>query len=162
VLFPSSLSITNVHDPMLGSRLSSLWQEVRRIQVLNSASAYPATRRVSSQYQLPQYQITSLQATEYTTHNRTTYHLTHCTMAYPSSSRNTNTYQPRESVYYPQQPSFDHLTHLDECVTATVSCAEVLSSGLERLQPGIQDLPRLTKVLSNTHVSGSRSSLSLH
>lgn len=60
---------------------------------------------------------------------------------------------------YPLAPlpgtSFDFLTHLEECIRATERCSSALNSGLTRLQPGVSDLPRLTKILSNKHVRSS-------
>ena len=61
----------------------------------------------------------------------------------------------RESVYPTGAggtTSFDFLNHLEDCVTATEECTATLQAGLDRLEPGIRDLPRLTKVLGNRHV----------
>jgi len=62
----------------------------------------------------------------------------------------------RTSTYpLPPTTSFQHLSHLEDCIRATESCSSALSSGLTRLQPGVADLPRLTKILSNKHVCPS-------
>ncbi|RXK35773.1 hypothetical protein M231_06959 [Tremella mesenterica] len=56
---------------------------------------------------------------------------------------------PRESTY--PVPSHDFLYSLEECVQATESCCETLTRGLENLELGTRDLPRLGKVLRNKH-----------
>lgn len=61
---------------------------------------------------------------------------------------------PRESVYPTAAP--DLIAHLADCIYFTHASAESLGTTLARLQPGVQDLPRLTRVLGNQHVSGAR------
>ncbi|KAK4688295.1 DASH complex subunit SPC19, partial [Tremellales sp. Uapishka_1] len=65
-------------------------------------------------------------------------------MAYASTSR-----YPRESVY-PQQNS-DYLTSLEDCVQATEACCLTMGNVIEKLAPGISDLPRLSRILQNRH-----------
>lgn len=59
----------------------------------------------------------------------------------------------RESTFPYPLPT-DFLAHLEDCVSHTESCSATLSAGLDKLAPGTSDLPRLTKVLGNKHVSG--------
>lgn len=59
---------------------------------------------------------------------------------------------PRESVYPGAVPPSDHLSHLEDCITATEGCVSTLAGCLTRLSPGIEDLPRLKRVLANKHV----------
>ncbi|WVR06586.1 hypothetical protein IAU60_003618 [Kwoniella sp. DSM 27419] len=67
-------------------------------------------------------------------------------MAYASSSRHL----PRESIY-PAPPSSNFLNALEDCVEATEACTVTLQKGLERLEPGTRDLPRLTRVMKHKH-----------
>lgn len=71
-------------------------------------------------------------------------------------SRSTTHPLPRESVWPSSAPSSDHLGYLEDCITATEGCLTTLSNCLGRLNPGISDLPRLTKILKGEHVSWSR------
>lgn len=70
------------------------------------------------------------------------------TMAFASTSRHL----PRESVY-PTPPSSDYLNALEDCVQATEACSRSLQTGLDRFEPGVRDLPRLTKIFKHKHVS---------
>lgn len=56
----------------------------------------------------------------------------------------------RQSVY--PTNAIDLLNHLDDCVNFTEAAAASLQSSLGKFEPGIKDLPRLTKILSNKHV----------
>ncbi|OCF56832.1 DASH complex subunit SPC19 [Kwoniella mangroviensis CBS 10435] len=67
-------------------------------------------------------------------------------MAYTASTRRL----PRESIY-PAPPSNDFLNALEDCVSATERCSNTLNAGLNRLQVGTSDLPRLTKVMKHKH-----------
>lgn len=69
-------------------------------------------------------------------------------MAFASTSRHL----PRESVY-PTPPSSDYLNALEDCVQATEACSRSLQIGLDRFEPGVKDLPRLTKIFKHKHVS---------
>ncbi|OXH34268.1 DASH complex subunit SPC19 [Cryptococcus neoformans] len=67
-------------------------------------------------------------------------------MAFASTSRHL----PRESVY-PTPPSSDYLNALEDCVQATEACSRSLQIGLDRFEPGVKDLPRLTKIFKHKH-----------
>ncbi|WVQ84378.1 hypothetical protein IAT38_006530 [Cryptococcus sp. DSM 104549] len=67
-------------------------------------------------------------------------------MAYASSSRQL----PRESIY-PAPPSGNYLNALEDCVQATEGCARTLQAGIDKFEPGVRDLPRLTKVFKHKH-----------
>ncbi|WRT68047.1 uncharacterized protein IL334_005022 [Kwoniella shivajii] len=67
-------------------------------------------------------------------------------MAYASSSRHL----PRESIY-PNPPSSDFLNALEDCVQATENCSRTLNNGIDKFEPGIKDLPRLSKVMKHKH-----------
>ncbi|KAK8858862.1 hypothetical protein IAR55_003093 [Kwoniella newhampshirensis] len=67
-------------------------------------------------------------------------------MAYASTSRHL----PRESTYPIPQPS-DFLNALEDCVQATELCSRTLQIGIDKLEPGTRDLPRLTKVMRHKH-----------
>lgn len=69
-------------------------------------------------------------------------------MAFASTSKHL----PRESVY-PTPPSSDYLNALEDCVQATEACSRSLQIGLDRFEPGVKDLPRLTKIFKHKHVS---------
>ena len=45
------------------------------------------------------------------------------------------------------------LAYLDECVSTTEQCSSSLASGLNKLYPGVEDIPRLSKIFRNHHVS---------
>lgn len=49
----------------------------------------------------------------------------------------------------------DFLAYLDECVATTQQCSSSLSTTITKLHPGVEDLPRLTKILRNKHVGES-------
>ncbi|WVQ73283.1 hypothetical protein IAR50_002851 [Cryptococcus sp. DSM 104548] len=68
-------------------------------------------------------------------------------MAYSSASRS---HLPRESVY-PQPPSSGYLHALEDCVQATEACSRTLGIALEKFEPGVRDLPRLTKIFRHEH-----------
>ncbi|KAI9634822.1 uncharacterized protein MKK02DRAFT_37697 [Dioszegia hungarica] len=55
----------------------------------------------------------------------------------------------RQSVY--PSNALDLLSHLDDCVNFTEAAAASLQASLGRFEPGIRDLPRLSKILSNNH-----------
>ncbi|WWC71026.1 uncharacterized protein I206_104979 [Kwoniella pini CBS 10737] len=65
---------------------------------------------------------------------------------YASSSKHL----PRESIY-PNPPSSDFLNALEDCVQATEGCSNILNNGLNKLNPGTKDLPRLTKIMNHKH-----------
>ncbi|WWD18754.1 hypothetical protein CI109_103209 [Kwoniella shandongensis] len=67
-------------------------------------------------------------------------------MAFASSSRHL----PRESTY-PVPPPSDFLNALEDCVQATEACTRTLQHGIDKLEPGTRDLPRLTKVMRHKH-----------
>ncbi|ORY22033.1 Spc19-domain-containing protein [Naematelia encephala] len=68
-----------------------------------------------------------------------------------SSASKMTTQAPRESHFTLPLPQSDFLAHLEECISATESCSSTLQKGVERLEPGTKDLPRLTKILRNKH-----------
>jgi len=58
----------------------------------------------------------------------------------------------RQSVWPSAPPPSDHLDYLEDCISTTEGCVQSLSGALVRLEPGIRDFPRLTKVFTNQHV----------
>lgn len=58
---------------------------------------------------------------------------------------------PRESIY--PVPSGEYLASLEECVRATEGCVSSMDGALAKLQPGIADFPRLTRIFKIEHVS---------
>ncbi|KAJ9119425.1 hypothetical protein QFC24_005658 [Naganishia onofrii] len=46
----------------------------------------------------------------------------------------------------------DYLSFLGSCVAATESSVDTIDRCITNLQPGVSDLPRLTKVLANEHL----------
>ena len=63
--------------------------------------------------------------------------------------------QMRESIY--PTVSYDFLSSLEDCVTTTRECTVSLGLGLEKLDKGTGNLPRLGRVLNNRHVRPSSS-----
>ncbi|KAJ9110254.1 hypothetical protein QFC19_001657 [Naganishia cerealis] len=47
----------------------------------------------------------------------------------------------------------DYLSFLGHCVAATEASVDTVARCITNLEPGVSDLPRLTKVLANEHVS---------
>jgi hypothetical protein len=47
----------------------------------------------------------------------------------------------------------DYLSFLAQCVDATNASVDTVNACIKNLEPGVSDLPRLTKVLANEHVS---------
>lgn len=47
----------------------------------------------------------------------------------------------------------DYLNFLGQCVRATEESVSTLEACITNLHPGVDDLPRLNKVLANEHVS---------
>jgi hypothetical protein len=68
-----------------------------------------------------------------------------------SISGSSSSNMARQSVY--PSNALDLLSHLDDCVNFTEAAAASLQSSLGRFEPGIRDLPRLSKILCNNHVS---------
>jgi DASH complex subunit SPC19 len=58
----------------------------------------------------------------------------------------------RQSVWPSAPPPSDHLHHLEDCISATEHCVTSLTSTLDKFRPGIQDFPRLNRILVNEHV----------
>jgi hypothetical protein len=58
----------------------------------------------------------------------------------------------RQSVWPSAPPPTDHLNYLENCITATEGCVQSLTGALGRLEPGIRDFPRLSRVFANEHV----------
>jgi DASH complex subunit SPC19 len=58
----------------------------------------------------------------------------------------------RQSVWPSAPPPSDHLHYLEDCISATEHCVTSLTSTLDKFRPGIQDFPRLNRILVNEHV----------
>ena len=58
----------------------------------------------------------------------------------------------RQSVWPSAPPPADHLHYLEDCISATEHCVMSLTSTLDKFRPGIQDFPRLNRILINEHV----------
>jgi len=58
----------------------------------------------------------------------------------------------RQSVWPSAPPPADHLDYLEDCISATEHCVNSLTSTLDKFRPGIQDFPRLNRILINEHV----------
>jgi DASH complex subunit SPC19 len=58
----------------------------------------------------------------------------------------------RQSVWPSAPPPSDHLHYLEDCISATEHCVNSLTSTLDKFRPGIQDFPRLNRILVNEHV----------
>lgn len=67
-------------------------------------------------------------------------------------STNTNRKMSRQSVWPSAPPPSDHLHYLEDCFSATEHCVTSLTSTLDKFRPGIQDFPRLNRILVNEHV----------
>ena len=59
----------------------------------------------------------------------------------------------RQSVWPSAPPPTDYLNYLEDCISATENCVTSLHTTLGKFGPGIQDFPRLSRVLVNEHVS---------
>jgi hypothetical protein len=58
--------------------------------------------------------------------------------------------------YFARSAMADYLSFLAQCVDATNASVDTVNACIKNLEPGVSDLPRLTKVFANEHVSRRR------